>query len=116
MPNLRISALPLKTNLDTTDIVPVIDTQFGASRYISKRTTVGDIINLARGQFVAKIDFGGVVATVNGQSGNAILTVATLADVTVSSPADADLLAYNNSQQRWVNKSVANEVLDCGTF
>jgi hypothetical protein len=116
MSSVRISSLPVKTTVDTTDIVPLVDTQYGAENYISKRTTVGDIINLAQTYFVAKIDFEGIVSTINGKSGNVVLSIPDLVDVAFSSPIDADLLAYSSSQQRWVNKSLENEVLDCGTF
>jgi hypothetical protein len=116
MSSVRISSLPLKTTVATTDIVPLVDTQYGAENYISKRTTVGDILNLAQTYFVAKIDFGGIVSTINGKSGNVVLLLPDLADITFSNPTDADLLAYSSSQQRWVNKSLENEVLDCGTF
>jgi len=116
MPSLRISALPLKTTVAATDIVPIIDAQYGASNYVSKRTTVGDIINLAQSYFVAKIDFGSIVSTINGQSGNVVLSLPALTDISFSNPTNADLLAYDSSAQRWVNKSLENEVLDCGTF
>ena len=116
MPSLRISSLPLKTTVAPDDIMMLVDAQYGAANYVSKRTTVGDIINLAQSYFVAKIDFGSIVSTINGQSGNVILPLPALADIAFSNPTDADLLAYNGSQQRWVNKSLENEVLDCGTF
>jgi hypothetical protein len=116
MRSLRISDLPLKTSVDATDIMMIIDAQYGAANYISKRTTVGDIINLAQSYFVAKIDFGSIVSTINGQSGNVVLTLPTLADIAFSNPTDADLVAYDGLAQRWVNKSLENEVLDCGTF
>lgn len=116
MASLRISELPLKTTVAPTDIMMLIDAQYGASNYISKRTTVGDIINLAQSYFVAKIDFGSIVSTINGQSGNVVLTLPSLADIAFSNPTNADLLAYDSSAQRWVNKSLENEVLDCGTF
>jgi hypothetical protein len=116
MPSLRISSLPLKTTVASADIVPIIDTQYGAANYVSKRTTVGDIINLAQSYFVAKIDFGSLVSTVNGQTGNVVLSLPSLADISFSSPTNADLLAYDSAAQRWVNKSLENEVLDCGTF
>jgi len=116
MPSLRISALPLKTALDLTDIVPIIDAQYGAENYVSKRTTVGSIIDLAQDYFVAKIDFGSIVSTVNGYSGNVILDLSVLGDLALSNLANNDLLAYDGTQQKWTNKSVENEVLDCGTF
>lgn len=116
MPSLRISQLPIKTTVAPADIVPIIDTQYGAQNYVSKRTTVGDIINLAQTYFVAKIDFSGIVATINGQSGNVLLTLGSLLDLDVESPSNNDILSYNATQQQWVNKSVENEVLDCGTF
>jgi hypothetical protein len=116
MSSVRISSLPLKTTVDIADIVPLVDTQYGAENYISKRTTVGDILNLAQTYFVAKIDFEGIVSTINGKSGNVVLSLPDLADITFSSPTNADLLAYDSSAERWVNKSLENEVLDCGTF
>jgi len=116
MPSLRISSLPLKTNISPTDFLNIVDTQYGSGNYVSKKTTVGDLLSLAQSYFVAKIDFNTVVATINGQSGNVLLGISSLVDTTVNNPADLDLLAYDGMQQRWINKSLENEVLDCGTF
>lgn len=116
MSTLPISALPLKTGVAATDILLLVDAQFGADNYISKRTTVGDIIELANTYFVVKTDVVATVSTVNGQSGNVVLTVSSLEDTVLSNPATDDILAYSATLGAWFNKSLENEILDCGTF
>ena len=116
MATLPISALPLKTGVAETDILLLVDAQFGANNYISKRTTVGDVIELASDYFAVKTDIVATVLTVNGQSGNVVLTVGSLAGTALANPAMGDVLAYDDTIGAWFNKSLENEVLDCGTF
>jgi hypothetical protein len=44
----RISELPLKSNLAETDLLVIVDTDAGPQNYISKKTTVLSVKNLAQ--------------------------------------------------------------------
>jgi hypothetical protein len=116
MPSLKISDLPAKVLPASSDIIPIIDTQFGAGSFVSKRMTIGALIDFARTQFVSSADFSNFVVSVNGKTGTIALTISDLVGVALTNPAAGDLLVYDGAQQRWANKSVADEIIDLGAF
>jgi hypothetical protein len=118
MSNQRISALPRKANPASADLIPLVDIQYGTANYINKKTTVGDILNLAAVLIDAKINELSPVVSVNGQGGNVLLALTQLRDAAVVAPSADNLLIYDSASAKWTNKSVddIDIVLDCGEF
>lgn len=118
MSNQRISALPRKAIPATDDLLPLVDIQYGTANYINKKTTVGDILNLATDLVDVKITELNPVVSVNGQGGNVLLALTQLRDAAVVSPGTDNLLIYDSVAAKWTNKSVddIDIVLDCGEF
>lgn len=47
MSTKKISEMPLKTTLETADFIPIVDTSGGLNNYQSKKTTVGNLLQLS---------------------------------------------------------------------
>lgn len=118
MSNQKISALPRKATPGADDLLPLVDIQFGAANYINKKTTIGDVLKLATALMDAKIIELDPVFSVNGQGGNVLLGLSQLSDTALATPAADNLLAYDASAARWINKSAnaIDIVIDCGDF
>jgi|LakMenE01Jun11ns_1017448.scaffolds.fasta_scaffold9522214_2 hypothetical protein len=118
MPNTKISALPFKHVLAGEDIIPIVDTQFGSVNYVNKKTTVTDFLELARVYVDAQILEINPVLSVNGQTGNAALSLSQLDDVIIAAPAIDEFLVYSSSASAWTNQSFQSidMVFDCGDF
>lgn len=69
----RISDLPLKSNLSDTDLFVIVDTDLGVQNYISKKTTVLTIKNLAQliadAQIALQKNQPNGLATIDGATG-----------------------------------------------
>lgn len=118
MSNQRISALPLKSVPAATDIIPIVDLQFGAANSVNKKTRVGDILELANAYLNDKIADLALVTSVNGRGGNVVLNLSDIGGIVVTTPADKDFLVYDALAANWQNKpfSSVDLVLDCGEF
>lgn len=118
MPNTKISALPFKNVLAGEDIIPIVDTQFGSVNYVNKKTTVTNFLTLARAYVDAQLLEINPVLSVNGQTGNAALSLSQLDDVIIATPAADEFLVYNDSSNAWTNQSFQSidMVFDCGDF
>jgi hypothetical protein len=118
MSNTKISALPFKQVLNSTDVIPIVDTQFGSVNYVNKKTTVGSLTAVTEIYVNNKIIDLGLVTSVNGQTKNVILSLSQLHDVTISSPSADQFLAYNPATSKWTNVSfqTVDTALDCGEF
>ena len=107
MANKRISEMPLKTVLSTSDFLPIVDTANGLNNYTSKRTTVGSLVTFV-GQTLAGTS--GFVTSVNGETGaNIVISLNDLPDVTLTSPASGDILTYDGLSNQWVNVSLVGQ-------
>jgi hypothetical protein len=118
MANRRISTLPTKTGLIATDILLVVDTQFGPSNYIDKKTTVGDLLSFAEVAITNQIEALNPVISVNGLGGIVVLVLNQLDDVNITAVQNGDVLVYDSTQNKWINKAIdfIDFVLDCGNF
>jgi hypothetical protein len=118
MSSQKISALPRKATPGHDDLLPLVDIQFGTANYINKKTTIGDVLKLATELMDAKIIELDPVFSVNGQGGNVLLGLSQLSDTALNSPLADNLLSYDASAARWINKPAADIelVLDCGEF
>jgi hypothetical protein len=105
MASIKISSLPLKRVLAPEDIFTLVDTQFGPNSYISKRTTLADLLTFMRNAIGTTTQF---VLSVNGQTGVITLYLRTLDDTTIVNPANRDVLLYDAATQKWVNSAVIN--------
>jgi hypothetical protein len=109
MASIKISSLPLKRVLAPEDIFTLVDTQFGPNSYVSKRTTLADLLTFMRNSIGVTTQF---VLSVNGQTGVITLFLRTLDDTTIVNPANLDVLLYDAATQKWVNSAV----IDCGVL
>lgn len=116
MPSLKISELPVKATLATSDILPIIDVQFGVGNYVSKQTTVGDLIEFAKNTFVSGVDIAQSVVSVNGYTGVVTISFTTLDGIAITNPQPYDVLAFDSAQNAWRNISLADETINLGTF
>ena len=103
MADLRISSLPRKSALASTDLIPIVDLQFGAPNYVNKKTTIGDLITIIAGSIGS---ISGVVTSVNGQTGAVTVHLADLDDVNIQFPADGEVLRYDGELNKWVNTTI----------
>lgn len=105
MANKRISEMPLKTVLSTSDFLPIVDTSSGLNNYTSKRTTVGSLVAFV-GDTLAGAE--GFVTAVNGETGSSItIDLADLPDVELTAPVSGEVLSYDGLSNKWVNFSLA---------
>jgi hypothetical protein len=109
MASIKISSLPLKRVLAPEDIFTLVDTQFGPNSYVSKRTTLADLLTFMRDSIGVTTQF---VLSVNGQTGVITLFLRTLDDTTIVNPANLDVLLYDAGTQKWVNSAI----IDCGVL
>lgn len=118
MLNQKISVLPRKYALSENDILPIVDSQFGPSNYVNKKTTVGDLMDLARTVVNTQVSALSPVSSVNGESGVVVLSINQLDNVGIAVPASNQFLVYDGAENDWVNKDINNVdfVLDCGSF
>jgi hypothetical protein len=118
MGNQRISALPLKSIPDATDVIPIVDVQFDSANYINKKTTVGALNTFTDARIDEKIAELNVVSSVNGKGGNVILNLAEIGGVSLPSVANNLVLAYDQSLSAWTGRAPAtiDETLDGGEF
>jgi hypothetical protein len=118
MANQKISDLPRKYVLAADDIIPIVDSQFGSSNYVNKKTTVGDLIGLTQVVVTNEVSSLNPVITVNGFGGMVTLGLSHLDETTIAGPAEGDVLVYSDGAESWENKKVSeiNFVLDSGEF
>jgi hypothetical protein len=118
MANQKISELPRKVALAESDILLVVDTQFGSTNYINKKTTVGDLLKLAEIVVNNQVNALNTVISVNGIGGVVVLAINQLAGVGIDEPLDNQLLAFDATQNVWVNKPIDDIafVIDGGNF
>lgn len=118
MGNQRISALPLKFIPDATDVIPIVDVQFGSANYINKKTTVGALTTLTDARIDEKIAELNIVSSVNGKGGTVVLNLAELGGVNISTVSNNFVLAYDQSLAAWTGRAPAtiDETLDGGEF
>lgn len=109
MASIKISSLPLKRVLAPEDIFTLVDTQFGPNSYVSKRTTLADLLTFMRNAIGTTTQF---VLSVNGQTGVITLYLRTLDDTNIVNPANRDVLLYDTGTQKWVNSAF----IDCGVL
>lgn len=100
MADLKISSLPRKSSLAPTDLIPIVDLQYGATNYVNKKTTISDLVAIVSGSIGG---VNGFVGSVNGQTGAVIISVSNLNDVTITSPTDGQVLSYDAALGGWVN-------------
>jgi hypothetical protein len=114
----KISSLPRKYALATSDMLPLVDSQFGPANYVNKKTTVGDLMALAEIIVNNQVSALNTVASVNGFGGIVVLSIDQLDNVRVIVPQENQVLAYDSAQSDWVNKNLTDLdlVLDCGNF
>lgn len=105
MADLKISALPRKAALASNDLIPIVDLQFGASNYVNKKTTIGDIVTIVSNTV---IDATGLITSVNGQTGTVVIGVNTLADTQIQTPLGGDVLRYDAATGKWLNTSLSD--------
>jgi hypothetical protein len=118
MANQKISALPRKYTLSTDDFIPIVDSQFGATNYINKKVTVGDLLGLTQVVVNNQVSALNPVISVNGYGGLVELGVSQLADAIVTQPQANDFLVYSATDASWHNKKISETdfVIDCGEF
>jgi hypothetical protein len=118
MANTRISALPLKAVPANNDLIPLVDLQFGSGSYVNKKTRVSDLMALANNYINTKIGQLSLVTSVSGRGGNVVLSLSDISNVSVTAPANLDLIVYSATSAQWVNRSFLNLdfVIDCGEF
>lgn len=100
MADLRISALPRKAALAVNDLIPIVDLQFGAPNYVNKKTTIGDLVTIVSNSI---LDASGAITSVNGQTGDVVITVSNLGDTTILAPENGDILRYDAATDKWIN-------------
>lgn len=118
MSNQKISALPLKTTPNSTDVIPIVDVQLGPTNYINKKTTFGSIFSITDARTDAKIAELNFVAAVNGKGGNVVLNLSDIGNVSLPSVSNNFVLAYNQSLDAWTGVALTSidETLDGGEF
>ena len=118
MGNQRISALPLKSIPDATDVIPIVDVQFGSANYVNKKTTVGALSTLTDTRIDEKIAELNIVSSVNGKNGAVVLNLAEIGGVSIPVVADNFVLSYDQTLAAWTGRDVAtiDETLDGGEF
>jgi hypothetical protein len=109
MASIKISSLPLKRVLAPEDIFTLVDTQFGPNSYVSKRTTLADLLTFMRNAIGTTTQF---VLSVNGQTGVITLYLRTLDDTHIVNPVNRDVLLYDAATQKWINSAI----IDCGVL
>ena len=108
MASIKISSLPIKRILAPDDLLNIVDTQFGPNSYVSKRTTIADLMSYVRNSIGITTQF---VLSVNGQTGVITLYLRTLDKTAITSPANLDVLLYNADTEKWVNADIINSGL-----